>query len=137
MVFTDKMIAKWNDYFNAEARVRKFLKELREEKATMKQHQDIIESSETVLEVAESGRLLNRFFEAQLEFAYNKSCERVETLRKEIDNIEDNLISMNIELVRNVRTVIKHSGLRKHDDHRWLRELGESKRAKYDASTES
>ena len=43
MVFTDKMIAKWNDYFNAEARVRRFLKEWREEKATMKQHQDIIE----------------------------------------------------------------------------------------------
>jgi hypothetical protein len=31
-----------------------------------------------------------------------------------------------------MRTVIKHSGLRKHDDHQWLKGLGESKRAKHD-----
>jgi hypothetical protein len=44
MVFTDKMIAKWNEYFNSEARARKFLKEWREEKLAMKQHQDVIHS---------------------------------------------------------------------------------------------
>jgi hypothetical protein len=44
MVFTDKMIAKWNEYFNSEARARKFLEEWREEKLAMKQHQDVIHS---------------------------------------------------------------------------------------------
>ena len=134
MVFADEMIAKWNGYFNAEARVRKFLKEWREEKATMKHHLDIIENLETVLELTESGRFLNGFSEAQLELEYNKSSECAATLRKEIDDIEDDLISMNIEFIRNVRTVIKHSGLRRHDDHRWLKGLGESKCAKHDAS---
>jgi len=100
----------------------------------MKQHHDIIESSETILEVRESGRFLNGISEAQLELQYNRSSERAETQRKEIDDIEDDLISMNIELIRNVRTVIRHSGPRNHDDHEWLNRLGESERAKYDTS---
>jgi hypothetical protein len=33
-----------------------------------------------------------------------------------------------------VRTVINHNGLRQHDDHQWLKRLGESKHAKYDTS---
>ena len=100
----------------------------------MKHHLDIIENSETVLEVTELDRFLNGFSEAQLELEYNKSSECAATLRKEIDDIEDDLISRNIELIRNVRTVITHRRLRKHDDHRWLKGLGESKRAKHYAS---
>ena len=69
------------------------------------------------MKVTESGRFLIGVSEAQLELEYNKTSERVDTLKKEIDDIEDDLISMIIGLIRNVRIVIKHSGLRKHDDH--------------------
>jgi hypothetical protein len=132
LVLTEEMIQKWNVYFNTQVKLRKFVKERNEDQEIMKFYRDITESSETVMEETECGKLFNRVPEARMELEYTKSKQRAETLQTKIERIRDDLFSQLLKLNRNMRTVLKINDIRKLDDQPWMKGLGESKRAKYD-----
>jgi hypothetical protein len=67
-----------------------FIKEWKDDRATMDFYQNIIENPKTITET-ESGKPFNGYTKAQMEFEYTKSMERAETLKTEIDGIEDYL----------------------------------------------
>lgn len=121
LVLTEEMIQKWNVYFNTQVKLRKFVKEQNEDQAIMKFYRDITESSETVMEETECGKLFNRVPEARMELEYTKSKERTETLQTKIERIRDDLFSQLLKLNRNMRTVLKINDTRKLDDQPWMK----------------